>query len=113
MLTKQINKKIRPLVRNPKFHKPCTEKANSNRYAGGQDSSVGIATRYGLDDPGIESGWGGGEIFQTGPGAHPASCTMVTGSFSGVKRPGRGADPRTPIFSAEVLNWVELYLYPP
>jgi hypothetical protein len=29
---------------------------------------------------------------QTGPGAHPSSCTMGTGSFSGVKRPGRGAD---------------------
>jgi len=24
----------------------------------GQDSSVGIATRYGLDGPGIESRWG-------------------------------------------------------
>jgi len=36
-----------------------------------------------------------GERFapvQTGPGAHPAFYTMVTGSFSGVERPGRGAD---------------------
>jgi len=33
-----------------------------------RDSSVGIATRYGLDGPGIESrGWGGGEIFRTRP----------------------------------------------
>jgi len=24
--------------------------------------------------------------LQTGPGAHPASCTMGTGSFPGVKR---------------------------
>ena len=31
---------------------------------------------------------------QTGPGAHPASCTMGTGSFSGVKS-GRGVT-RTP-----------------
>jgi hypothetical protein len=38
---------------------------------------------------------------QTGPGAHPASCTMGTGSFPGVKRPGRGADHPTPS-SAEV-----------
>ena len=45
---------------------------------------------------GSNLGGGGGEIFQTGPGAHPASCTMVTGSFSGVKRPGRGADPAPP-----------------
>jgi hypothetical protein len=29
---------------------------------------------------------------QTDPGAHPASCTMGTGSFQGVKRPGRGVD---------------------
>jgi hypothetical protein len=39
-----------------------------------RDSSVGIATGYGLDGPGIESRWGG-EIFahvQTGPGANPA-----------------------------------------
>jgi len=30
---------------------------------------------------------------QTGPGAHPASCTMGTGVFPGAKeRPGRDAD---------------------
>jgi hypothetical protein len=31
---------------------------------------------------------------QSGPGAQPYSCTMGSGSFSGVKRPGRGADHR-------------------
>ena len=31
----------------------------------------------------------GSPPVQTGPGAHPASCTMGTGSFSGVKS-GRG-----------------------
>jgi len=54
-------------------------------------SSVGIATGYGLDVPGIESRWG--ERFsapvQTGPVAHTASCTMGTGSFPEVKS-GRG-----------------------
>jgi hypothetical protein len=40
---------------------------------------------------------------QTGPGTHPASCTMGTGSFLGVKWPGRGAD-QTPPPSAEVKN---------
>jgi hypothetical protein len=40
---------------------------------------------------------------KTGPGAHPASCTMGTGSFPGVKRPGRGAD-HPPPPSAEVEN---------
>ena len=29
---------------------------------------------------------------QTGCEAHPASYTMGTGSFSGVRRPGRGVD---------------------
>ena len=53
-------------------------------------SSVGIATRYGLHGPGIESRWGRDFLpFQTGPGAHPASCTMGIGSFPGVKC-GRG-----------------------
>ena len=30
--------------------------------------------------------------IQTGPGAHPASYTLGTGSFPGVKRPGRSVD---------------------
>ena len=50
-------------------------------------SVVGIATGYGLDGPGIESRWGArfSAPVQTGYGAHPASCTMGTGSFPGVK----------------------------
>jgi hypothetical protein len=106
----------------------------------GPGSSVGIATDYGLDGPGIEAV---GffimekstarslsvfrlipEQFQTNkyttransrkkkpvevrffahvqPG--PGSCTMGTGSFPGVKRPGRGAD-HPPPSSAEVKN---------
>ena len=52
----------------------------------GPGSSVGIATDYGLDGPGIESRWGRDfPPIQTGPGAHPASCTMGTRSFPGVK----------------------------
>jgi hypothetical protein len=60
----------------------------------GRDSAVGIATRYALDGPGIESRRGASffAFFQTGRGAHPASCTMGTGSSPGVKRPGRGVD---------------------
>jgi hypothetical protein len=40
-----------------------------------------------LDDPGIESRWGARFYapVQTGPGAHPASYTVGTGSFSGVE----------------------------
>jgi len=55
-------------------------------FISGPVSSVGIATGYGLDGPGIES-WRGRDFpsVQTGPGAHPASCTMGIGSFPGVK----------------------------
>ena len=58
------------------------------------DGSVGIATRYVLDGPGIESRWGArfSAPVQTGPGAYPASRTMGTGYLPGLKRPGRGAD---------------------
>ena len=56
----------------------------------GTSSSVSIATDYGLDGPGIESRWGRDfPPAQIGPGAHPASWTMGTGSFPGVKC-GRG-----------------------
>jgi hypothetical protein len=80
----------------------------------GRDSSVGIATCYGLDGPGIESRWGArfSVPVQTGPGVHPVSYTMGTGSFPGVKRPRRGTDHPTPP-SAEVKKRVELYLYSP
>ena len=77
----------------------------------GCGSSVAIVTHYNLDGPGIESQWG--EIFrtlQTGPGAHPASCTMGTGSFRAVKRPERGVDHSSP-YSAEVKERVGTYLY--
>ena len=46
---------------------------------------------------------------QTGPGAHPASYTMGTGSFPGVKRPGRVVDHPLPS-SAEVVGRVGLYI---
>jgi len=45
---------------------------------------------------------------QTGPEAHPASYTMGTGSFPGVKQPGHGID-HSPPSSAEVKERVELY----
>jgi hypothetical protein len=56
----------------------------------GPSSSVGIVTDYGLDGPGIECRWGRDFLpVQTGPGAHPASCTMGTVSFPRVNC-GRG-----------------------
>ena len=56
----------------------------------GPGSSVSIVNDYGARRSGIESRWGRDfPPVQTGPGAHPASCTMGTGSFPGVKC-GRG-----------------------
>jgi hypothetical protein len=57
----------------------------------------------------IESRWGTrfSAPVQTGSGAHPASYTMGTGYFPGVKRTGPGADPPS---SAEFKETVELYL---
>ena len=42
-----------------------------------------------------------------------SDSTMGTGSFQGVKRPGRGVDHPTPLSSAQVKERVELYLYSP
>ena len=70
----------------------------------GRDSSVGVATRYGLDAPKYSG------PVQTGLLANPASYTTGAGSFAGVKRPGRDVDhPSTS--SAEVKGRVGLYLY--
>jgi hypothetical protein len=78
-----------------------------------RERSVGIAACYGLDDLGIESR---GEKFsasiQTNPGAHPASHTMGTGFFPGVKGLGRGVDLPNPC-SAEVKERIELHMYSP
>ena len=70
-------------------------------------------TRSGLNDPGIDSRWA--RFFapiQTGPGAHPASYKMGTGSFPGVKWSERDVDHPSPS-SAKVKEKVELYLYFP
>jgi hypothetical protein len=75
-----------------------------------RDSSVGIALDYGLDDRGSRVRFPAGtrnfslhhRCVQNGSGAHPASYPMDTsGSFLGVKRPGREAD-QSPPSSAEV-----------
>jgi len=80
----------------------------------GRDTSVGIATRYGLGVPGIESRLGArfSAPVQTCPGTHPASYTMGTGSFPEENRPGHGVD-HPPLSSAEDKERVELYLYSP
>jgi hypothetical protein len=93
---------------------PCFKVFGTDLESVGRDSSVGIATRYRLDGPGIESRWGArfSAPVETGPGTHPASYTMGTGSFPGVKRPGSVVD-HTPPSRAEIKERVELYLYFP
>ena len=55
-----------------------------------RDIAVAVATRYGLDGPGIECRRRRdlSAIVQTGHGAHPASYTMGTLSFPGGKTAG-------------------------
>ena len=57
---------------------------------GGPGSVVGIATGYGAGRFGdrIPVGARFSTPVQTGPGTHPASCTMGTGSFLGEKAAG-------------------------
>ena len=53
---------------------------------GSTKSAVSIATRYGLDAPGVEGRWG--ETFRAirpGPLGKPTSCTMCTELFPGGK----------------------------
>jgi len=51
-------------------------------------------------------------FVQIGSGAHPASYTMGTGSYLGVKQPGRGLD-HPPPFSAEVKKEYNYTSTPP
>jgi len=78
----------------------------------GRDNSVGIATelRAGRSEHRIPLGRDFPHPSRSALGAHPASYTMDAGSFSGVKRPGRGVD-HPPPSSADVKERVELYLY--
>ena len=48
----------------------------------------------------------GARCSETGPETHPVSCTVGTGSFPGVERPGPGID-HSPPSSAEVKERVE------
>jgi hypothetical protein len=77
-------------------------------------SSVGIATAYELDGPGIESRWG--EIFRTCPDQPWGPPSLLYNGYrvfpGGKVRPGRDADLSLPS-SAEVKNRVELYFYSP
>ena len=79
-----------------------------------RDSSVGIATRYGLGGPGNESRWG--RDFPQ-PSRHVLGPTQppvqwVPALSLGVKRPGRGAD-HPPPSKCRGHERLGLYLYSP
>jgi hypothetical protein len=77
------------------------------------DSSVGTATRYGLDGPGIESRWGRDFAHSSRPvlWTHSLLCIGYR-AFPGGKAAGAWRWSPTPS-SAEVKGTVELYLYSP
>ena len=76
-----------------------------------RDSSVGIATRYGLDGLGIESRRG--RIFRSRPdpswGSTQPPVQWYRVCYPGVQRPGRGVN--QPPSSAEFKERVELHLF--
>jgi hypothetical protein len=57
------------------------------------DGAVGIATRFGLEGPGIESRWGRDFPHLSRPAPRPTQL-LYNGYriFPGIKRPGRGVD---------------------
>ena len=81
----------------------------------GWGRSEGIATRYGLDGPGIESRWGTRFSAHLLDRAWDSPSFLYIGyriSFLSVKRPECGVN-HPPPSSVEVKGRVELYLYSP
>jgi hypothetical protein len=89
-------------------------------YCNPRDSSVGIALGYGLDDRGSRVRFPAGlGIFlfttasRTALGPTQPPIQWIPGALSlGVKWPGGEAD-HSPPSSAEVTQWMELYLHSP
>ena len=65
----------------------------------GRYSSVGLATRYGVDGPGIERRWGRDNPHPSRPALGPThpSIQWVPGLFAGGKAVGTWRLPPTPI----------------
>ena len=91
-------------------------------------SSVGIATGYGLDGPGIESRWGRDFPHLSGPTLGPTQTPVqwVLGLSRGKERPGRDAEPSSllvpwsrksrsilllPLWAVRPIRGVEVQLY--
>jgi hypothetical protein len=81
----------------------------------GSGSSVGIATGYEMDCPGIKSRWEG-EIFRTCPDRPWGPPSLLYNGYwvfpGGKERPGHDADP-SPTSSAVGYERVKLYMYSP
>ena len=79
----------------------------------GRDSSVGIATRYGLDGPGIESRWGRDFPHPFRPALDPTQPPIqwVPGLYRFKAAGAWRCQP--PPSSAEVKERIELYLHSP
>jgi hypothetical protein len=80
----------------------------------GPGSSVGIATGYGLDGPGIESRWGRDFPHLSRPTLGPTQpLKLVPGLSRGVEN-GRGVTLTPhPLLVQRSKNRVKLYLYSP
>jgi hypothetical protein len=76
----------------------------------GRNSSVGIATCYGLDGPEIESRWGRDFSHTSRPALGPTQppTQWILGLSRGVKRPRRGIG-HPPSSNAEVKERINLY----
>jgi hypothetical protein len=81
-------------------------------YCVGRQSSVSIATCYGMDGPG--SNPGRDKIFLNGQNWHCGLASLLKNwcrvPFPAVKRPGRGVDHPTPT-NSEAKERVQLYVY--
>jgi len=99
-MTIRVSTAIQLILFDMKIRNIFTLMADTGCPSADRDSSVGTATRYGSDGPGIEPWWGArfSAPVQTCPGDHPTSYTIGNGvSFPEVKRPGRGFDHPPPI----------------
>ena len=74
----------------------------------GWDSAVGLATRYRLNGPGIESQGGREFLHPYSPALEPTQPPIQW--VPGVTRPGRGVDHPHPS-NAKVKERVEVHLY--
>jgi len=89
---------FRSSVKTPKNLSLIRPFAFNLMYCVGRDSSVGIATGYGLDGPG--SNPGKGEIFRTSPDRPLGPPSLSYNGYrvfpGGKNRPGRDADTSPP-----------------